>query len=128
MTELFTSMLPSRRLDAAKNMIDMMFAEVEVGKTYTGKVMNVTTQGAEAPKDGLVHISELEEGRVNQVEDVCKKGDVITAKCIGIDDKGRVKMSRKAALREGNGGDAPKADAPSDDEVPPSEEEVVSLG
>ena len=119
-------------LDAAKNMIDMMFAEVEVGKTYTGKVMNITTFGAFMEvlpgKDGLVHISELEEGRVNQVEDVCKKGDVITAKCIGIDDKGRVKMSRKAALREGNGGDAPKADAPSDDEVPPSEEEVVSLG
>ena len=68
-------------LEAAKNMIDMMFAEVEIGKTYTGKVMNVTTFGAFMEvlpgKDGLVHISELEEGRVNQVEDVCKKGDVI---------------------------------------------------
>lgn len=120
-------------LEAAKNMIDMMFAEVEVGTTYTGKVMNVTTFGAFMEvlpgKDGLVHISELAEGRVNQVEDVCKKGDVITAKCIGIDDKGRVKMSRRAALREGNGGDdAPKADAPSGDEVPPSEEEVVTFG
>lgn len=123
-------------LEAAKNMIDMMFAEVEIGKTYTGKVMNVTTFGAFMEvlpgKDGLVHISELEEGRVNQVEDVCKKGDVITAKCIGIDDKGRVKMSRKAALREGNGGgDAPKAPQgtpPGDDEVPPSEEEVVTFG
>jgi polyribonucleotide nucleotidyltransferase len=122
-------------LEAAKNMIDMMFAEVEIGKTYTGKVMNVTTFGAFMEvlpgKDGLVHISELEEGRVNQVEDVCKKGDVITAKCIGIDDKGRVKMSRKAALREGNGGGepAPAGDVPSgDDEVPPSEEEVVTFG
>ena len=122
-------------LEAAKNMIDMMFAEVEIGKTYTGKVMNVTTFGAFMEvlpgKDGLVHISELEEGRVNQVEDVCKKGDVITAKCIGIDDKGRVKMSRKAALREGNGGgdSAPVGDVPSgDDEVPPSEEEVVTFG
>ena len=122
-------------LEAAKNMIDMMFAEVEIGKTYTGKVMNVTTFGAFMEvlpgKDGLVHISELEEGRVNQVEDVCKKGDVITAKCIGIDDKGRVKMSRKAALREGNGGgdSAPVGDVTSgDDEVPPSEEEVVTFG
>ena len=118
-------------LEAAKNMIDMMFAEVEVGKTYTGKVMNVTTFGAFMEvlpgKDGLVHISELEEGRVEKVEDVCKKGDVITAKCVGIDDKGRVKMSRKAALREGNGGGAPAA-APSGDEVPPSEEEVVTFG
>ncbi|MDC0187970.1 polyribonucleotide nucleotidyltransferase [Verrucomicrobia bacterium] len=122
-------------LEAAKNMIDMMFAEVEIGKTYTGKVMNVTTFGAFMEvlpgKDGLVHISELEEGRVNQVEDVCKKGDVITAKCIGIDDKGRVKMSRRAALREGSGGgdSAPAKDVPSgDDEVPPSEEEVVTFG
>lgn len=120
-------------LNAAKEMIDRMFAEVEIGKTYTGKVMNVTTFGAFMEvlpgKDGLVHISELEEGRVNQVEDVCKKGDIITAKCIGIDDKGRVKMSRKAALREASGeGDAPKSEGPSGDEVPPSEEEVVSLG
>ena len=122
-------------LEAAKNMIDMMFAEVEIGKTYTGKVMNVTTFGAFMEvlpgKDGLVHISELDEGRVNQVEDVCKKGDVITAKCIGIDDKGRVKMSRRAALREGSGGgdSAPADDAPSgDDDVPPSEEEVVTFG
>ena len=120
-------------LEAAKAMIDMMFAEVEIGTTYTGKVMNVTTFGAFMEvlpgKDGLIHISELDEGRVNQVEDICKKGDVITAKCIGIDDKGRVKMSRRAALREGNGGgDAPKSDAPSGDEVPPSEEEVVTFG
>ncbi|MEJ6635363.1 MAG: polyribonucleotide nucleotidyltransferase [Akkermansiaceae bacterium] len=121
-------------LEAAKNMIDMMFAEVEVGKTYTGKVMNVTTFGAFMEvlpgKDGLVHISELAEGRVNLVEDVCKKGDIITAKCVGVDDKGRVKMSRRAALREGGEGEAAKAvaPAPSGDEVPPSEEEVVTFG
>jgi polyribonucleotide nucleotidyltransferase len=121
-------------LEAAKNMINMMFAEVEIGKTYTGKVMNVTTFGAFMEvlpgKDGLVHISELDEGRVNQVEDICKKGDIISAKCVGIDDKGRVKMSRRAALREGGGNaPAPEAEAPSgDDEVPPSEEEVVTFG
>ncbi|MFT6861491.1 MAG: polyribonucleotide nucleotidyltransferase [Akkermansiaceae bacterium] len=121
-------------LEAAKNMINMMFAEVEIGKTYTGKVMNVTTFGAFMEvlpgKDGLVHISELAEGRVDKVEDICKRGDIISAKCVGIDDKGRVKMSRRAALREG-GGDAPapEAQAPSgDDEVPPSEEEVVTFG
>jgi len=131
-------------LEAAKEMINRMFAEVEIGATYTGKVMNVTTFGAFMEvlpgKDGLIHVSELDEGRVNQVEDVCKKGDIITAKCIGIDDKGRIKMSRKAALREGHGGGAPKAEAPkgdapsgdevppSGDEVPPSEEEVVTFG
>ncbi len=123
-------------LNAAKNMIDMMFAEVEVGKTYTGKVMNVTTFGAFMEvlpgKDGLVHVSELAEGRTNNVEDVCKKGDIITAKCIGVDDKGRVKMSRRAALREAGGGDQPSSDSgsasPDRDAVPPSEEEVVTFG
>jgi polyribonucleotide nucleotidyltransferase len=51
-------------------------------------------------KDGLIHISELADFRVNKTEDVVKTGDVVSAKCIGIDDKGRVKMSRKAAMKE----------------------------
>ncbi len=122
-------------LEAAKGMIERMFAEIEVGQTYTGPVMNVTTFGAFMEvlpgKDGLIHISELAEGRVEKVEDVCKKGDVITAKCIGIDDKGRVKMSRKVALREeAESGAAASiaASAVDDDAVPPSEEEVVTFG
>ncbi len=119
-------------LQAAKNMIDQMFAEVEVNKTYTGKVMNVTTFGAFMEvlpgKDGLVHISELAEGRVNSVEDICKKGDTITAKCIGIDDKGRIKMSRRVALREAASNDDAPAAKVDDDAVPPSEEEVVTFG
>jgi polyribonucleotide nucleotidyltransferase len=81
-----------------------MFAEIEVGKTYTGRVVSVTAFGAFMEvlpgKDGLVHVSELAEGRVEKVEDVVKKGDTITAKCLGVDEKGRVKMSRKAYLRE----------------------------
>jgi polyribonucleotide nucleotidyltransferase len=51
-------------------------------------------------KDGLVHISELADFRVKRTEDVVKIGDMIWVKCIGIDDKGRVKLSRKAALKE----------------------------
>ena len=51
-------------------------------------------------KDGLVHISELADFRVKRTEDVAKMGDMIWVKCIGIDDKGRVKLSRKAALKE----------------------------
>ena len=51
-------------------------------------------------KDGLIHISELAEGRTAKTEDVVSVGDVVTAKCIGIDDKGRVKMSIRAALRD----------------------------
>ena len=51
-------------------------------------------------KEGLCHISELADFRVNKTEDICKLGDEIIVKCIGIDDKGRVKLSRRAALEE----------------------------
>jgi len=91
-------------LERAKAMIDRMFQEIEVGKTYTGRVVSITQFGAFMEvlpgKDGLVHVSELAEGRVENVEDVVKKGDMLTAKCLGVDEKGRVKMSRRAWLRE----------------------------
>jgi polyribonucleotide nucleotidyltransferase len=91
-------------LDAAMRRIGNMFAEIEVGTTYTGKVVSTTNFGAFMEvlpgRDGLVHVSELADFRVNVVEDVVKVGDIISAKCIGIDDKGRVKMSRKAFLRD----------------------------
>jgi polyribonucleotide nucleotidyltransferase len=91
-------------LDRAKEMIDRMFAEIEVGKIYTGKVVSITAFGAFMEvlpgKDGLIHISELAEGRTEKVEDVLKKGEMVTAKCLGVDEKGRVKMSRRAWLRE----------------------------
>ena len=51
-------------------------------------------------KNGLVHVFELAEGRTENVEDIVKKGDVITAKCLGDDEKGRVKTSRRARLRD----------------------------
>jgi polyribonucleotide nucleotidyltransferase len=91
-------------LNRAKEMVEMMFAEVEQGKTYTGKIVSCTKFGAFMEvlpgKDGLIHISELAEGRVEKTEDVVSVGDEVTAKCIGIDDKGRVKMSLRAALRD----------------------------
>ncbi len=91
-------------LDRAVEMVSQMFAEVEVNKTYKGKIVSTTTFGAFIEvlpgKDGLIHISELSEGRVEKTEDVVKVGDEVTAKCIGIDDKGRVKMSIRAALKE----------------------------
>ncbi len=91
-------------LDRAVEMVNQMFAEVEVNKTYKGKIVSTTAFGAFIEvlpgKDGLIHISELAEGRVEKTEDVVKVGDEVTAKCIGIDDKGRVKMSIKAALKE----------------------------
>jgi len=88
----------------AKDMIERMFQEIEVNKNYTGKVVSVTAFGAFMEvlpgKDGLIHVSELAEGRTENVEDIVKRGDIVTAKCVGVDEKGRVKMSRRAWLRE----------------------------
>lgn len=91
-------------LERAVEMISGVSAEVEVGKTYTGKVVSTTNFGAFmrlfGNKDGLIHISELADCRVNKTEDVVKVGDIVTAKCVGVDDKGRVKLSRKIAMKE----------------------------
>ena len=88
----------------AKEIIGGMTREIEIGQTYHGRVVTTKEFGAFVEvfpgKDGLVHISELADFRVNRTEDVVKIGDMIWVKCIGIDDKGRVKLSRKAALKE----------------------------
>ena len=91
-------------LDRALEMVNDITAEIEIDKIYQGKVVSTTNFGAFMEvlpgQDGMIHISELADFRVEQVEDIVKVGDVIYAKCIGIDDKGRVKMSRQAALEE----------------------------
>jgi len=91
-------------MERAREIITGMCAEIEVGKIYRGKVVTIKEFGAFVEvlpgKDGLVHISELADFRVRHVEDVCKLGDEIWVKCIGVDEKGRVKLSRKAALAE----------------------------
>jgi polyribonucleotide nucleotidyltransferase len=91
-------------LDIAMRLVRNIFAEAEVGAIYTGRVVSTTNFGAFMElfpgRDGLIHISELADFRVNRTEDVVKAGDIVTAKCIGIDDKGRVKMSRKAVLKD----------------------------
>jgi polyribonucleotide nucleotidyltransferase len=88
----------------AKEIIGGMTKEIEIGQTYQGRVVSIKEFGAFVEvlpgKDGLVHISELADFRVNRTEDVVKIGDMIWVKCIGIDEKGRVKLSRKAALKE----------------------------
>ena len=102
-------------LDRAMEMIKQMFAEVEVGTVYTGSIVSTTNFGAFMQimpgKDGLIHISELAEGRVEKTEDVVKKGDTVTAKCIGVDDRGRVKMSIRAASREAKQNEAASSEA-----------------
>src|SRR5437867_6481823 len=82
----------------AKEIIGGMAKEIEIGQTYQGRVVSTKEFGAFVEvfpgRDGLVHISELADFRVKRTEDVAKVGDIIWVKCIGIDDKGRVKLSR----------------------------------
>ncbi len=91
-------------MQRAKEIIGSMTREIEIGQTYKGRVVSTKEFGAFVEvfpgKEGLVHISELADFRVKRTEDVVKSGDMIWVKCIGIDDKGRVKLSRKAALKE----------------------------
>ncbi len=91
-------------IDRAYSIIEGIVSEIEVGKTYRGRVVNIREFGcfveALPGKDGMVHISELANMRVNKVEDICKVGDEMWVKCIGIDEKGRVRLSRKAAMAE----------------------------
>ena len=88
----------------AKEMIEAIVQEPEVGKIYEGPVKNVTTFGAFIEivpgVEGLCHISELAEERVDKTEDVLKPGDVTRVKLLSIDEKGRLRLSRKAALTE----------------------------
>jgi polyribonucleotide nucleotidyltransferase len=88
----------------AKDAITGMTAEAEIGKIYRGKVVTVKEFGAFVEflpgKDGLVHISELANFRVKKTEDIVKVGDEITVKCLGVDEKGRVRLSRKAAMED----------------------------
>jgi polyribonucleotide nucleotidyltransferase len=91
-------------IDRAFSIIEGIVGEIEVGKTYRGRVVNVKEFGCFVEvmpgKDGMVHISELANMRVNKVEDICKVGDEMWVKCIGVDEKGRVRLSRKAAMAD----------------------------
>ncbi|MBN1402959.1 MAG: polyribonucleotide nucleotidyltransferase [Opitutales bacterium] len=91
-------------MDRAIEEIGFLTAEIEIGKTYRGTVRGVKEFGAFVEcipgKEGLVHVSELADFRVNRVEDVCAMGDQMWVKCVGIDDKGRVRLSRKEAMAE----------------------------
>ncbi len=88
----------------AKEIILGMTKEIEVGEVYNGRVVSIKEFGCFVEvlpgKEGLVHISELADFRVKRTEDVVKTGDVIQVKCIGVDEKGRVKFSRRAAMRD----------------------------
>ena len=108
----------------AKQIINGMTKEVTIGEVYHAPVVNIKEFGCFVEilpgKDGMCHISELADRRVNRVEDVVKMGDMIWVKVLGVDERGKIKLSRKAAMKErdeaaagaaaGNG--APAAPAP----------------
>ena len=92
-------------INAAKQWIQSITAEPEVGKIYVDvPVVSVMDFGAFVQilpgKDGLVHVSEMAEERVNKPSDVVKEGDRVTVKLVAIDDRGRLQLSMKAAQRE----------------------------
>ena len=88
----------------AKKMIDTIVFVPQVGELYYGKVVRILQFGAFvelAPgKDGLVHISKLADHRIEKVEDACKVGDMMWVKVTEIDEKGRVNLSHKDAMKE----------------------------
>ncbi len=101
---IFISGVDAASCDAAKKCIDDIVFVPEVGALYYGRVVRLMTFGAFvelAPgKDGLVHISKLADHRIEKVEDACKIGDMMWVKVTDIDEKGRVNLSHKDAMRE----------------------------
>ncbi|MBI2339423.1 MAG: polyribonucleotide nucleotidyltransferase [Deltaproteobacteria bacterium] len=91
-------------IQQAMKMVKELTAEAEIGQIYEGTVRKIMDFGAFVeilPKtDGLVHISELSQERVRRVEDVVREGDRVTVKCIGIDDRGKIRLSMKQAPKE----------------------------
>jgi len=89
-------------MQRARERIEAIVQEPEIGRIYEGVVKSTTSFGAFVEilpgVEGLVHISELQEGRTEKTEDVLKKGDVTRVKLLSIDEKGRLRLSRKAAL------------------------------
>jgi polyribonucleotide nucleotidyltransferase len=119
---VYISHSESAGAEAAKGKVEALCEEVKVGKIYEGTVRSLKDFGAFveiAPgRDGLCHVSELAEGFVSRPDEVVKVGERIRVKVIGIDDQDRIKLSRKAVIREESGYVPPPAG-----EAPPPREE-----
>ena len=91
-------------LTKAMEMVGGVASDPEIGKVYRGKVITVKEFGAFVEilpgQEGLLHISEMANYRVEKVTDICKEGDMITVKVLDVDDRGKIRLSRKAALEE----------------------------
>jgi polyribonucleotide nucleotidyltransferase len=105
--------------ERARAMIEAIVKEAEVGAVYEGTVKSTTAFGAFVEilpgKEGLLHISELQHARTNKTEDVVKKGDRVQVKLLEIDDRGKMRLSRKALLKK-----EPSADGESREEKRPA--------
>ncbi len=101
---IYISAAGAGKAEAALEEVEKLCAEVKVGQVYSGKVAAVKDFGAFVEiipgQDGLCHISELDDGYVDKVSDVVKVGDMVRVKVLLIDEQGRVKLSRKAAMIE----------------------------
>ena len=99
---IFISSVNAEGMKKAKQMIEDIVREVEVGQVYTGRVTRLMKFGAFVEvlpgKEGLCHISQLAKHRVEKVEDVVQVGDQLQVKVVEIDDKGRINLSHKAVL------------------------------
>lgn len=108
--------------DVCRRMIEELTAEPEPGRIYKGKVKTIQPFGAFVEilpgRDGLVHISELADHRVERVEDIVQVGSEVTVMCLGVDPKGKVKLSMKALLEK------PAAPA---EEAAPSEPTIETM-
>ncbi|CAG0981326.1 polyribonucleotide nucleotidyltransferase [Myxococcaceae bacterium] len=91
-------------LERGRAMVQELTQEAEIGRIYLAKVKRITDFGAFAEifpgTDGLIHVSQLAEGRVERVTDVVAEGDEVLAKCIDIDPTGRIRLSRREALAD----------------------------
>lgn len=98
--------------EKAVELVEALSGEIEIGRIYTGTVRKIVEFGAFiniAPgTDGLCHISELADSRVNRVEDVLKEGERCLVKVLEIDRQGRIKLSRKAAMHEKGSENSPE--------------------
>jgi polyribonucleotide nucleotidyltransferase len=101
---VYVSAVDGAAAEKARDIIEAMTAEVKIGKIYNGRVVSIKEFGAFveiAPEtDGLVHVSELSDRYVDRVTDYVNVGDEVKVKVILIDDQGRIKLSRKEAMKE----------------------------
>ncbi len=114
---VFISCNDAAKAQRAQEAVARITEDVQVGRIYEGRVTSIKDFGAfieiQEGQDGLCHVSELADSYVKSVGDVVKIGDRVKVKVIAIDDQGRVKLSRKAALREAGQEQRPPADGDS---------------